>query len=258
LCFATIIAFNMTLTPSFARSSLHFFISILTCIGTDLIFNFRRQEKFVFPMSAAITSFGIAVVTDSPYIWPTALAAALAITSKNVLRFRGQHIFNPNNFGLSLVLFGMPEFASVGVPRFGGNIEWSYAIVGAGTILVVMARRWIVSLSYTLGFIAINTLSAWMLARPLWTHSLTVLSPGVQLVILFMITDPCTSPSRPVRQAVYGFAIAAVDHVLRLNHEIDSLIFALFLVAPVFNLTEIFLLNRTDIRPWKTSDMNFG
>ena len=164
------------------------------------------------------------------------LAAALALMSKNWIRLNGRHVFNPNNFGICAVLFAFPDMVAPGVIRWGGETVWSLALVGAGIVLVILANRWAVSLSYAVGFLVMNTLSAWGRGVPLWTYSTTLLAPALQLSIFFMMTDPKTSPESRRQQLAFGVFIALLDHAFRLGQTNKRFYYATFLATLVYTL----------------------
>ena len=66
----------------------------------------------------------------SPAFWPYAVCSIVSITSKYVLRVKGQHIWNPSNFGISVMLFLAAEtVASL-------SIQW-------GNYLLPMVVIWV-------------------------------------------------------------------------------------------------------------------
>jgi len=105
---------------------LHFRVSvpqilaaILTCAALEIALTFRQTKALVWPASAMLTGSGVALILrvvgtppDSP--WATqgweifAAVAGLALLSKYVIRYRGNHIFNPSNIGLvvAFILLG--------------------------------------------------------------------------------------------------------------------------------------------------------
>jgi Na+-transporting NADH:ubiquinone oxidoreductase subunit NqrB len=70
-------------------------------------------------LSAIITCFGLSLLLRADTLWVHPLAAALAISSKFVLRVAGKHVFNPANFGviLALVLLPGPWISGTARPR---------------------------------------------------------------------------------------------------------------------------------------------
>ena len=73
----------------------------------------RRQHVIMWPASAMLTGNGVAFVLRVPGTvhgdwwslrgwWIYVGTAAVSLLSKHVIRWRGEHIFNPSNFGLVL------------------------------------------------------------------------------------------------------------------------------------------------------------
>jgi hypothetical protein len=64
-----------------------------------------------------------------------------------------------------------------------------------------------------------------------------------QLYIFFMITDPKTTTKYRWSQTLVAMLVAVVETALRLLFkDVHSLYHALFIVAPITNLAEIYLL----------------
>ena len=54
------------------------------------------------------SGISIGILVRSPFFWPYVLCAALSIMSKYVLRWRGAHLWNPSNFGVSIMFLLYP------------------------------------------------------------------------------------------------------------------------------------------------------
>src|SRR5437588_12065977 len=91
-------------SPGFSRTSGQYAASFFTCVGLDVLLCFLTKGVLLVPLSGLITSMGVLLLCDSPYVWPYALIAALAIVSKQFLKVQGRHIFNPNNLGIVVAM----------------------------------------------------------------------------------------------------------------------------------------------------------
>jgi hypothetical protein len=65
-----------------------------------------------------------------------------------------------------------------------------------------------------------------------------------QLFIFFMITDPKTTVRSKKAQMFVAFVVAAMEHILRLNHNIHAPYYALFTVGPLALLAEMWWNHR--------------
>src|SRR6202034_4149154 len=80
-------------------------LAIVTSILLELVLGRIFFQKWIHPASAYITGISVGILIRSPAFWPYALCSAISISSKYVLRVKGRHIWNPSNFGISVMLF---------------------------------------------------------------------------------------------------------------------------------------------------------
>lgn len=258
LLFFSVLIANILSTPGFARSWYHFAAASSICIGLDLILAWYRERKIIFPMSGLVSSFGCAVLIDSPVLWPTMLAALFATLSKHLVRLNDRHLFNPNNFGVVIVILAFPDWAVSGAMRWGGQIGWSLVLFAIGLLVVQQADRWVASLSYMGSFIFFNVLRSLYFEKPLWLYSISLLGPAMQLFIFYMISDPRTSPNDRRRQAFFGIAIGLLDNVFRHYSLKDAPLFALFIICGVYNIYRWVWPDRSVFNIWKTKEILIG
>src|SRR4051795_2457252 len=97
----------------FRLSIAQILVSLVTCAALEVSIAFRTQRVLLWPASALLTGNGVAFVLRVPGTvhgdwwsmrgWPIfAGTAAVALLSKYVIKWHGNHIFNPSNFGLVL------------------------------------------------------------------------------------------------------------------------------------------------------------
>ena len=95
-------------------------------------------------LSALITCFGVSLLLRSDTLWVHPLAAALAISSKFVLRVNGRHVFHPANFGVIAALALLPG-AWVSPGQWGNDVALAAWFVALGGLVTQRARRWDIS-----------------------------------------------------------------------------------------------------------------
>src|ERR1035438_8024389 len=84
-------------------------IAIVASLVTELILGRIFVGKWPNIASAYVSGISVGILVRSPAIWPYAICAIVSIMSKYVLRVNGRHIWNPSNFGISVLLFLAPE-----------------------------------------------------------------------------------------------------------------------------------------------------
>jgi hypothetical protein len=161
-------------------------------------------------------------------LWIMALACALAIGSKYVLRVRQngrlRHFMNPSNFAIAVVLY---VFQWTGMLPWGYTVDlhgfWDWAvplvIVMLGIRLnILFTGRVPTILSWLTSFVLFAAIRAAYFGYP-FIGQLAVLT-GIPMVLftLYMITDPMTSPSKLRSQIAFGSGIAFAYSVLLASH----------------------------------------
>ena len=167
----------------------------------------------------------------------------VAICSKVIFRApvgdgRTQHIFNPSNLGIVATLLLFPSIGVAPPYEFTENLTgmWHWALPGfvLATGLIVHALftgRLTLVLTWLLAFIIQGQVRSWYFGTS-WIVPLTPMTSAAFMVFtLYMIPDPATTPVKPLRQALFAIAIAAVYGVLQVEHVVYGLFIALALVS---------------------------
>lgn len=224
-------------------------ISIGTSILTELILSrlmYGEMKKNV--SSAYITGISISMLIRSTFLWPFALVAVLSIMSKYVLRYKGRHIWNPSNFGLSWLFFFAP-FSVAGLSiQWGNNILPMLVIWTLGIVIVLKAKRLHITLTYVLAFLFFAWLRSLITGAAFFTEVAPLTGPMYQLFVFFMITDPATTVKNKKGQMLVAFLVAFVEFFLRLNEFIYAPFYALFLVGPIAMVVQAQLQKRIAVK----------
>jgi Na+-translocating ferredoxin:NAD+ oxidoreductase RnfD subunit len=214
-------------------------LAIVTSIIAEMVLGRIFLRKWPHPASSYITGISVGILLRSPAYWPFALCGLLSITSKYALRFRGRHIWNPSNFGICAMLFlAAQSVASLSI-QWGNNFGSLAVIWVLGSVILWRARRFHISLTYVLSFIALSFLRSWITGDPWQAEISPITGPMYQLFIFFMITDPKTTVRSRPGQCVVAFLVAAAEMVLRLDSCVFAPLYALFWVGPAALLIEM-------------------
>ena len=201
------------------------------------------------PLSPIITALSLTLLLRTDVVAVAALAAAIAISSKFLLRVRGKHVFNPANFALvSLMLLSDAAWVSSG--QWGSAATGAFALACLGFIVLTRARR----AETTFAFLAMYALL--LIGRALWLDDpLSIpahqLQNGALLIFaFFMISDPKTSPDTRTGRVVYGALVASVAYTIQfIFYEPNGPILALIISAPLVPLID--LVSRGQLYRWK-------
>src|SRR5262249_42795630 len=156
----------------------------------------------------------------SPAFWPYALCSAISITSKYVLRVNGRHLWNPSNFGISVLLFIAGDaIGSLSIQW--GNYLWPMVIIWAlGALIIYRVKRFHITATYVVSFIVFAFIRSLITGSTWQAEIAPITGPMYQLFIFFMITDPKTTVRSKLGQCVVVFIVAVVEMVLRLQQVI--------------------------------------
>lgn len=183
--------------------------------------------------SPVISSLSLTLLlrSDGPEL--VALAAAIAIGSKFVLRIDGRHFFNPTALGIVVVVLAF-DGAWVSPGQWGATGFAAVAAAGAGLAVTYGARRLEVPLAF-IGFWA-----ALSFGRALWFGDplaipMHQLSSGALVVFaFFMISDPMTAPWNMAARLFWVGAVAVTGFALQTTWIVTAgPIFGLVAMAPL-------------------------
>jgi enediyne biosynthesis protein E5 len=242
--FITLILLIGNLSYGILESYSKTLLAIVTSIVTEMVLGRIFLGKWPHPASAYITGISVGILLRSPAFWPYALCSLLSITSKYALRFRGRHIWNPSNFGICAMLFlAAQSVASLSI-QWGNNFGSLAVIWVLGSVILWRARRFHISLTYVVSFIALSFLRSWITGDPWQSEISPITGPMYQLFIFFMITDPKTTVRSRTGQCIVAFFVAVAEMLLRLDSCVFAPLYALFWVGPAALFIEMFLDSR--------------
>jgi hypothetical protein len=212
----------------------------------------RRKARFLgggpkglleFLLPAHITSLAVnMLIYVNDRVLTMMFGVAVAVAAKWVLqapvRGRMRHYMNPSNFGIAVILLVYP-WASIAPPyhfteRTTGALDWIIPglIIIGGTMInaKLTGRMWLI-----LGWVGVFALQA-VVRGVLFDTSIPgalAVMTGVAFVLFtnYMITDPGTSPSKPLNQFAFGGGVAAMYGVLTAAHIAYGIFFATALVC---------------------------
>lgn len=232
--------FSYGILESYERTLL----AIGTAIAIELTLGRIFLGKWLNLASAYITGISVGILVRSPAFWPFAVASALAITSKYVLRYKGRHFWNPSNFGISVLLFLLPASVAMLSIQWGNNMASMVVIWALGSVIIWRLRRLHISATYVISFLVLAIVRSWIIHEPWLSEVSPITGPEYQLFIFFMITDPKTTVRSKEGQCIVAFLVALLEMLFRLDQSIYAELYALFWVGPIAMLIEMWIDSR--------------
>ena len=216
-------------------------LAIVTAFASEMVLGRITYGKWPYAASAYITGISVGILLRSPFLWPYALCAFISIASKYVLRFRGRHLWNPSNLGVSLVLFLAPETVSLLSVQWGNVVAPMVVIWLLGSVIVWRVGRFYLSATYVASFLLFSLVRAAVTGIPWVAAVAPITGPMYQLFIFFMVTDPKVTVRPMWAQCLVVFIVAFVELILRLNEVVYAPFYALCVVGPCALLVEMWL-----------------
>jgi Na+-transporting NADH:ubiquinone oxidoreductase subunit NqrB len=222
-------------------------MAIAASLLTELVLGRMFTGKWPNLASAYITGISVGILVRSPAFWPYAVCAVVSIMSKYVLRVKGRHIWNPSNFGISVLLFLAPETVASLSIQWGNYLLPMVVIWVLGSIIIWRVRRFHITGTYVACFIVFAFLRSYITGSPWQSEIAPLTGPMYQLFIFFMITDPKTTVRSKFWQCVVVALVALVEMILRLSQVVYAPFYALFLVGPAALLIEMWFDSRRTV-----------
>lgn len=215
--------------------------SILTAAAVDVVITYRQTGQIVWPASGMLTGSGVALILRLVDMeagdwwswdrwWLYAAVAGASVLTKHVIRWRGEHLFNPSNVGLVAVflIFGSTRVEPLDFwwAPLGAWMLFAYAVIIVGGILITrrlalleMALVFWLVLAAGLGVLAGagHCMIATWSPEPVCDGDfwrVVVTSPEVLIFQLFMITDPKTIPRGRRGRVLFAAALGVLATLL--------------------------------------------
>jgi enediyne biosynthesis protein E5 len=219
-------------------------LAIVTAIGAELAMGRITYGTWPHPASAYISGISAGILVRSPFLWPYFFTSLISIASKYVLRFKGRHLWNPTNFGVSAVVFLAPATVAVLSIQWGNVVAPMAVIWVLGTVITWRVGKLHISATYVASFLLFSFVRAAITGTPWLANVAPITGPMYQLFTFFMVTDPKTTVRSPRGQCLVVFLVAFVEMILRLNEIVYAPFYALFMVGPAALLVEHWLDSR--------------
>jgi Na+-translocating ferredoxin:NAD+ oxidoreductase RnfD subunit len=216
-------------------------VSLATCAVIEVAITFRTKHVIMWPASALLTGNGVAFVLRVPGMphgdwwsfrswWLYVAVAGGSLLSKHVIKWKGEHVFNPSNIGLVACFLIVGRAHSEPLDFWWGPMSWWMAlalviIVTGGFAILRRLHLLRVALCFWAAFalgIGVLALAGHVMTAHWYVGPITgwhlwwvlVTSPEVLVFLFFMITDPKTAPRDGRARVVYALTLGLLAALL--------------------------------------------
>jgi enediyne biosynthesis protein E4 len=222
----TLLGFNRTPSQAIMTS--------VVCAVMEMGFHLIFKKKWIFPLSAFITSISLSILLNYSHdFWLLLVPVYFAIGSKYIFTFKGKHNYNPAQVAVTFSLLFCGELiTSSPAYQWYGMESISVLIVFLGVFFILPQVNKMPLVISFLGFYTLQTLfRAWLMQHHLPFQTLflgSISSPPFFLFTFFMITDPATSPGPRKEQIKAGFWLAFLDLIFHIRQSYYTFFYAGF------------------------------
>ena len=203
-----------------------------TLIADKLLGHFFHGKNNSF-LPAAIISPSICTLCYSISFWPYILAGVLSAASKSLLLYKGRHIFNPSNFGITVTILLFPNWITGISNVFSGMKFVGFYFLISGLINAINSKTLHISIMYLIGMSSSFWLRGVFIDRmlsPSVFMELT-LNPILLIFCFHMINDPATTPRNKKHAMLYGYLLGVLYVIFSINGSTHGHFFSLFIVT---------------------------
>src|SRR5437870_3678323 len=185
---------------------------VISILGTVLAVQYLCTRvwklKAFDPRSALISGLSLCLLLRANSLVLAGAVAAVTITSKFVLRWKGKHLFNPTNFGIVFMMLCAGKSVWVSPGQWGDFAFFGFLVVCLGGLVVNRAARADITLAFLVSWLALIFGRSFWLGEPI-TIPLHRLQNGALLVFaFFMISDPKTTPDSRAGRILFAAGVA--------------------------------------------------
>lgn len=229
-------------------------ILIFTLVTEHLMILYTTRGAMYFSYSSLSSAIGITLMLISTHLYVYLASILLALGQKHFIKIKNKHIFNPSNFALICALFFFYDDAHLAMGQLGDSRIFMGLVIVLSLSILIRVNRYMIPLSFLFfyvlfSYIFILSYDPVMTVDDLWHRFYSV---SAIVFIVFMLTDPVTTPSNRVLQILFGISIALGAVFLdRMNgFRVQHLFISLFLFTLLFKFS--FRYNTKERLLWST------
>ncbi len=149
--------------------------------------------------------------------WPLSLAVvAVALLSRDLLRIRGRHVFNPSAFGVAVV-----GVANLLVPALGYSDRAHEFDLPPHMTEVVVLLALVVQVRLPVVLVTLGAAGALWLLQTAGLHVFSPTWAPVTLILLLFLTDPATTPRTQGGRLLFGLLAGTLMGLI--GHGLEAL-----------------------------------
>ncbi len=216
-------------------------LMVTTVLAHLFIYVHDKKVNF-FSFSALSTAIGVMLMMATQHLWIVFVVIALGVGQKYLFKCEDKHLFNPSNFALIIGLVLFYTQAHIVLGQLGEALWLQIVVMLLASAILLRVQRWLIPLVFTSSYLLLESMLV-VASDPLMIFEMLLqrfYAVSFLLFILFMLTDPVTTPSTWKRQLVFATSIALMATLLDyyVGFRVQHLFLSLFFNTFIFRLFE--------------------
>ena len=212
-----------------------------------LVFTFFLEHSFIYIQSKKITfisysslstALGVMLMMLSTHFYIYLFVIVLALAQKHFLRYEAQHFFNPSNFALMGGLLFFYHDTHLALGQLGESAIFQVLVLILAFLILYRVNRWILSVVFVFSYVALQYFLLLPTDPVLLFEDIYARFYSVSFIvfIVFMLTDPKTTPSSYMTQSIFAIVLALGATLLDyfFGFRVQHLFMVLFLCTPLY------------------------
>ncbi len=238
-------AINLLILLIIGKLTLYYYLSwaqialilLFTLLAEHIFIYLKKQKLTHFSISSLSSAMGVILMLNTAHLWIYLVVITLALMQKHFVLLYKRHLFNPSNFALLMALLLFHDKAYIVLGQLGDESWLLVIILVMGAFVLYRANRWVIPVAFSLTYLFLEYLLVTVYDPVVLFEQVIYRFISISFIvfILFMLTDPRTTPSKLRYQLLFGALIAIGASVLdflygfRVQH--------LFLSLALFSVT---------------------
>ncbi len=200
----------------------------------------REKKLTFFSFSSLSTAIGVMLMMVASHLWIIFLVITFGLLQKHFLRYERRHFFNPSNFALMMGLLFFYHDAHIVLGQLGDSIWLGILVIVLGMAILYRVDRWIIPVGFVvlyllLQYIFIVESDPVLIMEEVYYRFYSV---SFIVFVLFMLTDPKTTPKKHWQQLLFALIIAFGATLLDYNNgfRVQHLFMVLFVASAMVPL----------------------
>jgi hypothetical protein len=215
------------------------FLILIFTLLIEHFFIYTKSKKITFVSYASLsTALGVMLMMLSTHFYIYVFVIVLGLAQKHFLRYKSQHFFNPSNFALMGGLLFFYYDTHIALGQLGENIIFQVLVLFLGLLILYRVNRWLLSVGFVISYVSLQYFLLLPSDPVLLFEDIYARFYSVSFIvfIVFMLTDPQTTPSSYVVQSIFAFTLALGATLLDyyFGFRVQHLFMLLFLCTPMY------------------------